>query len=66
MDFRARIVRETEEEERARLAASPEGSTNRHLSALPVRIAALPQDLLVRLPWDPPRTERPYTVAWCR
>ncbi|MFD4577411.1 hypothetical protein ACFWNK_34095 [Streptomyces sp. NPDC058417] len=54
---------ETEQQERARLAQAPEGSTNHYLSTLPVTIEEWPKDLLIELPWEPPRTDRPYRVV---
>lgn len=42
---------ETEEQERARLAEAPEGSTAHALSQLPVNITGWVQDLLIELPW---------------
>lgn len=54
---------ETEEQERARLAQAPEGSINHYLSTLPVTIEEWPKDLLVELPWEPPRTDRPYRIV---
>jgi hypothetical protein len=54
---------ETQEQEQARLAQAPESSQNRYLSTLPVTIADWPKDLLVELPWEPPRTDRPYRVV---
>ncbi|MFD9868522.1 hypothetical protein ACFXI8_27135 [Streptomyces niveus] len=54
---------ETEEQERARLAQAPEGSTNHSLSTLPVTIKEWPKDLLVELPWKSPRTDRAYHVV---
>lgn len=43
---------ETAEQERQRLAQSPEGSINHELSTLPVTIESWPQDLLIELPWQ--------------
>lgn len=64
MSFLERIgFLETEGQERARLAQSPEGSTNHHLSTLPVTIAEWPQDLLVELPWKRPRTTEQHRVV---
>ncbi|ELP66282.1 hypothetical protein ACOT81_38670 [Streptomyces sp. WI04-05B] len=64
MSFLSRIgLIETEEQERARLAQAPEGSINHYLSTLPVTIEEWPKDLLVELPWEPPRTDRPYRVV---
>ncbi|WP_326742792.1 hypothetical protein [Streptomyces sp. NBC_01768] len=54
---------ETAEQERERLAQAPEGSINHHLSTLPVNIPEWPQDLLVQLPWEPPRTDQKHTVV---
>lgn len=52
MSFLTRIgFVETEEQERARLAAAPEGSINHALSKLPVTIPGWPMDLIIRLPW---------------
>lgn len=42
---------EPAEDEVARLAQAPEGSTNHSLSKLPVTIRHWPQDLLIELPW---------------
>jgi hypothetical protein len=51
MSFLERIgFIETEEQERERLAQSPEGSSNHHLSTLPITIREWPQDLLIELP----------------
>ncbi|MDO4254331.1 MAG: hypothetical protein Q4C81_04175 [Kocuria sp.] len=47
---------ETAEQERERLAQSPEGSLNHELSKLPVTIEGWPQDLVIELPWQ--ATER--------
>ncbi|MGW6602259.1 hypothetical protein [Streptomyces sp. NPDC055036] len=64
MSFLKRIgFIESGEQERERLAQAPEGSINHHLSTLPVNIREWPQDLLVQLPWDPPRTERGHTIV---
>ncbi|WP_405824215.1 hypothetical protein OG705_29150 [Streptomyces sp. NBC_00838] len=64
MSFLCRIgFIETEEQERARLARGPEGSTNHYLSTLPVTIKEWPKDLLVELPWEPPRTDQAYRVV---
>ncbi|WP_328689858.1 hypothetical protein OHA74_12215 [Streptomyces phaeochromogenes] len=64
MSFLSRIgFIETEEQERARLAQAPEGSINHYLSTLPVTIEEWPKDLLVELPWEPPRTDRPYRIV---
>lgn len=41
---------ETEEQERERLAQSPEGSINHRLSQLPETIVEWPQDLIIELP----------------
>ncbi|MFE7116571.1 hypothetical protein ACFU99_14280 [Streptomyces sp. NPDC057654] len=54
---------ETEEQEQARLAQAPEGSLNHCLSTLPVTIKEWPKDLLVELPWEPPRTDQAYRVV---
>ncbi|WP_219152292.1 hypothetical protein [Amycolatopsis sp. TNS106] len=54
---------ETEKQEQARLAQAPVGSTSHYLSTLPITITEWPQDLIVQLPWDPPRTPRSYTVV---
>lgn len=54
---------ETPEQEQARLAQSPVGSTNHTMSQLPVTITQWPQDLLIQLPWDEPRTNESYTVV---
>ncbi|MFE4332516.1 hypothetical protein ACFRQM_24755 [Streptomyces sp. NPDC056831] len=54
---------ETEDQEQARLAQAPEGSLNHYLSALPVTIAEWPKDLLVELPWEPPRTDQSFHVV---
>ncbi|WP_185447091.1 hypothetical protein [Kribbella qitaiheensis] len=54
---------ETEAQERARLADSPPGSTNHYLSTLAATIAEWPQDLLVELPWTPPRTTKQHRVV---
>ncbi len=52
MTFLTRIgFVETPEQERDRLAQSPEGSINHGLSKLPITIPGWPQDLLIRLPW---------------
>ncbi|MFJ5725497.1 hypothetical protein [Streptomyces sp. NPDC093149] len=53
---------ETADQEQARLARAPEGSQNHYLSTLPVTIAEWPKDLLVELPWEPPRTDRSFHV----
>lgn len=64
MSFLERIgVVETEEQERERLAQSPEGSSNHHLSTLPITIAEWPQDLLIELPWELPRTGESHRVV---
>lgn len=64
MDLLTRIgFLETEEQERARLAQAPEGSTSRYLSTLPITIEEWPQDVLVQLPWSPPCTSQHYTVV---
>ncbi|MFK0244529.1 hypothetical protein ACIQUM_07510 [Amycolatopsis azurea] len=64
MSFVSEIgVAESEEQERARLAQAPEGTTSHYLSTLPITITGWPQDLLVRLPWDPPHTGRSYSVV---
>ncbi|MGW3973853.1 hypothetical protein ACWEFD_31760 [Streptomyces ardesiacus] len=64
MSFLSRIgFIETEEQERARLARAPEGSTNHYLSILPVTIEEWPKDLVVELPWEPPRTDQPYRIV---
>ncbi|MEU7156054.1 hypothetical protein AB0A98_06365 [Streptomyces chrestomyceticus] len=63
MGFLSRIgFIETEDQERARLAQAPEDSLNHYLSTLPVTIDEWPKDLLVRLPWQPPRTDQAYRV----
>lgn len=54
---------ETAEQEQARLAQAPEGSINHYLSTLPVTVEGWPKDLVVELPWEPPRTDRPYRVV---
>ncbi|MFF8902538.1 hypothetical protein ACF082_34280 [Streptomyces lydicus] len=54
---------ETEEQEQARLAQAPEGSQNHYLSTRPVTIAEWPKDMLVELPWEPPRTNQSYCVV---
>ncbi|MFD9602001.1 hypothetical protein [Streptomyces sp. NPDC059970] len=54
---------ETEDQEQARLAQAPEGSLNHYLSTLPVTIAEWPKDLLVELPWEPPRTDQSFRVV---
>ncbi|MEU6261827.1 hypothetical protein [Saccharopolyspora shandongensis] len=54
---------ETEEQERARLAQAPTGSISHYLSTLPITIKEWPQDLLVQLPWEPPRSGKQYTVV---
>ncbi|MFF8917484.1 hypothetical protein ACF08M_30290 [Streptomyces sp. NPDC015032] len=54
---------ETAEQEQARLAQAPEGSTNHYLSTLPVTIQGWPKDLVVELPWQQPRTDRSYRVV---
>lgn len=54
---------ETAEQEQARLAQAPEGSINHYLSTLPVTIEEWPKDLLVELPWEPPRTTQSYRVV---
>lgn len=43
---------ETTEQERERLARSPEGSQNHRLSTLPVNIHRCPKGLLIELPWS--------------
>ncbi|UJW28809.1 hypothetical protein L3Q67_26475 [Saccharothrix sp. AJ9571] len=48
--------RETEEQERARLALAPEGSMSHYLSTLPITITEWLRDLLIELPWS--ATER--------
>ncbi|WP_326742788.1 MULTISPECIES: hypothetical protein [unclassified Streptomyces] len=53
---------ETADQEQARLARAPEGSLNHYLSTLPETIAEWPKDLLVELPWEPPRTDRSFHV----
>lgn len=64
MSFLSRIgFIETEEQERTRLAQAPEGSLNHYLSTLPVTMEEWPKDLLVELPWEPPRTDRPYRIV---
>ena len=54
---------ETEEQERERLAAAPEGSAAHTLSQLPVNITGWVQDLLIELPWTEPRTDKTYRVV---
>lgn len=52
MSFLERIgLVETVEQERDRLAQSPEGSINHALSKLPITIPEWPKDLLLELPW---------------
>lgn len=65
MPFLERIgYLETEEQERARLARCPAGSTNHQLSTLPVTITECPQDVLVELPWQrPPAVEQHRVVV---
>ncbi|MEU7317456.1 hypothetical protein [Streptomyces sp. NPDC007083] len=64
MDFVEKIgLMETEEQEQARLAQAREGSLNHYLSTLPVTIAEWPKDLLVELPWEPPRTDQAFHVV---
>lgn len=64
MSFLERIgCLETKGQEQARLAHSPEGSTNHYLSTLPITLADWPQDMLVELPWKPPRTTEPHRVV---
>ncbi|MDL5199656.1 hypothetical protein [Streptomyces sp. ALI-76-A] len=64
MSFLSRIgFIETKEQEQARLAQAPEGSTNHYLSTLPVTIEEWPKDLVVELPWEPPRTDQSYRVV---
>ncbi|MEV7952894.1 hypothetical protein [Streptomyces sp. NPDC088141] len=64
MSFLSRIgVIETAEQEQARLAQAPEGSINHSLSTLPVTIEEWPKDLLVELPWQPPRTDQAHRVV---
>ncbi|MFI5702648.1 hypothetical protein ACIA78_21700 [Streptomyces xanthochromogenes] len=64
MSFLSRIgFIETTEQEQARLASAPEGSTNHYLSTLPVTIETWPKDLLVELPWQQPRTDQSYRVV---
>ncbi|WP_338675949.1 hypothetical protein V1460_25495 [Streptomyces sp. SCSIO 30461] len=64
MSFLSRIgFIETEEQERTRLAQAPESSLNHYLSTLSVTIEEWPKDLLVELPWEPPRTNQSYRVV---
>ncbi|MFD8609490.1 hypothetical protein [Streptomyces sp. NPDC059631] len=64
MSFLSRIgFVETAEQEQARLAQAPGGSTHHYLSTLPVTIEEWPKDLLVELPWEPPRTDKSYRVV---
>lgn len=64
MGFLSRIgFIETEEQERTRLAQAPEGSLNHYLSTLPVTNKEWPRDLLVELPWEPPRTNQSYRIV---
>lgn len=64
MSFLSRIgFIETKEQEQARLAQAPEDSTNHYLSTLPVTIEEWPKDLVVELPWEPPRTDQSYRVV---
>ncbi|MGI8307042.1 hypothetical protein [Saccharopolyspora hattusasensis] len=64
MTFLSRVgFVETEEQERARLALAPAGSISHYLSTLPITIKEWPQDLLVQLPWEPPRSDKQYTVV---
>ncbi|WP_340375867.1 hypothetical protein U5640_12360 [Streptomyces sp. SS7] len=64
MSFLSRIgFIETAEQEQARLAQAPEGSTNHYLSTLPVTIEGWPKDLVVELPWQQPRTDQSYRVV---
>ncbi|MFK0179608.1 hypothetical protein ACIQVR_26980 [Streptomyces xanthochromogenes] len=64
MSFLSRIgFIETTEQEQARLASAPEGSTNHYLSTLPVTIETWPKGLLVELPWQQPRTDQSYRVV---
>ncbi|MGW3202290.1 hypothetical protein ACWDBD_48955 [Streptomyces sp. NPDC001118] len=64
MSFLSRIgFIETEEQEQTRLAQAPEGSLNHYLSTLPVTIEEWPKDLVVELPWQPPRTDQSYRVV---
>lgn len=51
MAFVSSKVFETEEQESARLAQAPEGSTSHALSTLPVKIKQPLQDLVIQLPW---------------
>uniref|UniRef100_A0AAU2UVR5 Uncharacterized protein n=1 Tax=Streptomyces sp. NBC_00003 TaxID=2903608 RepID=A0AAU2UVR5_9ACTN len=61
MSFLSRIgFIETAEQEQARLAQAPAGSINHYLSTLPVTIEGWPKDLVVELPWQPPRTDQSY------
>ncbi|MFF3697413.1 hypothetical protein [Streptomyces sp. NPDC002221] len=63
MSFLSRIgFVETNEQERERLARAPEGSINHYLSTLPVNVPEWPQDLLIQLPWAPPRTNQTYRI----
>lgn len=54
---------ETEEQERDRLAQAPTGSISQYLSTLPITITGWPKDLLVQLPWEPPRAGAKHTVV---
>ncbi|MGW0538524.1 hypothetical protein [Streptomyces sp. NPDC003032] len=64
MSFLSRIgFIETAEQEQARLAQAPEGSINHYLSTLPVTIEEWPKDLVVELPWEPPRASQSYRVV---
>ncbi|MFI1408840.1 hypothetical protein ACH4Y0_02705 [Streptomyces sp. NPDC020707] len=64
MGFLSRIgFIETAEQEQARLAQAPEGSINHYLSTLPVTIEGWPKDLVIELPWQPPRTDHSYRVV---
>lgn len=50
MAFKSLFTYETEEQEAARLAQSPEGSTNRFLSGLPVTIAHISRGMVIEMP----------------
>ncbi|UQA91313.1 hypothetical protein [Streptomyces halobius] len=64
MSFLSRIgFIETAEQEQDRLAQAPEGSINHYLSTLPVTVEGWLKDLVVELPWEPQRTDRPYRVV---
>ena len=53
---------ETIKQEQARLAQSPAGSIYHHLSTLPITIPEWPEDLLIELPWAPPRSAQQFHV----